>query len=164
MCQFSHCCSPGTLITSVFKSPEFKKKQSQKKNDIHSPLPSPPPSTCKLENLVLLQTKGEKRTDFPTSILNTPPALLRNRLTTLLSLPSPLDATNQPRCNVCNVGRWEKVPAIQCQNTSTHKIPRLLILLQQQQWWGWREYRWGQVWEPEMHKLCMSTGTWTQRH
>lgn len=44
------------------------------------------------------------------------PALLRNRLTALSSLQSPLDATNQPHCCVTLSSRCEKPPTTQRQN------------------------------------------------
>lgn len=88
----------------VFKN----KKRTQKKT-----YQAPTYSACKLENRALLKRKGKEGTDFPTSILNTPPALLRNRLTTLSSQQSPLD---QPCCNVAS---WQ-VQKSTCHSVSKH--------------------------------------------
>lgn len=87
------------------------KKQTHKK-------PNQPPtnSTCKLENHVFLQRKGEEGTDFPTNNLSTPPALLRNSLTILSSLQSPLDVTDQPHCYVASWQVWKST----CHSVSKH--------------------------------------------
>lgn len=70
-----------------------------------------------------------RRDRFSYQHLKYTPALLRNRLTALSSLQSPLDATNQPCCVTLH-SRCEKPPTTQCQN----KISPRLFLIQQQQW------------------------------
>lgn len=64
---------------------------------------------------------------FPTSIIYTLPALLRNTLTSLLSLKSPLDATNQPCHDVasCQVRRSpchsvSNMPTVKTSLTCSH--------------------------------------------
>lgn len=92
-----------------------KKKKKTIKNPARKPTIFPHTVLVNWNMMSFCRGRGQ-RDRFSYQHLKHTPALLRNRLTALSSLQSPLGATNQPHCCVTLSSRCEKPLATQCQN------------------------------------------------